>query len=202
MLAVLIYYPVNTIVKYEFCTNVIDIDTDQKSDYMPVLEVLTFPDERLRTIAAPVEKVDDEIKTLVENMFETMKDEQGIGLAATQVNVHKRVVVMDVSEEQNEPYVFINPEIIEKNGSTVSEEGCLSVPNNYAKVDRAEKVKVKALDKNGEPFELEAEGLFAICIQHELDHLKGVLFVDYLSPLKRDRIKKKLEKEARIAARG
>lgn len=169
---------------------------------MPVLEVLTFPDERLRKVAEPVDKVDDEIKTLVENMFETMKDEQGIGLAATQVNVHKRVVVMDVSEEQNEPYVFINPEIIEKDGSTISEEGCLSVPNNYAKVDRAEKVKVKALDKNGESFELEAEGLLAICIQHELDHLKGVLFVDYLSPLKRDRIKKKLEKEARLAARA
>ena len=169
---------------------------------MPVLEVLTFPDERLRTKAETVEKVDDEIKTLVENMFETMKDEQGIGLAATQVNVHKRVVVMDVSEEQNEPYVFINPEIIEKDGSTISEEGCLSVPNNYAKVDRAEKVKVKALDKNGESFELEAEGLLAICIQHELDHLQGVLFVDYLSPLKRDRIKKKLEKEARLAAKA
>jgi len=199
--AVVIYYRINTIVKYEFCTNVIDIDTDQKSDYMPVLEVLTFPDERLRTIAKPVEKVDDKIKTLVANMFETMKDEKGIGLAATQINVHKRVVVMDVSEEQDEPYVFINPEIIEKNGSTVSEEGCLSVPNNYAKVDRAESVKVKALDKNGEPFELEAEGLLAICIQHELDHLNGVLFVDYLSPLKRDRIRKKLEKEARLAAR-
>lgn len=169
---------------------------------MPVLEVLTFPDERLRTKAKPVEDVNDDIKTLVKNMFETMKDEKGIGLAATQVNVHKRVVVMDVSEEQNEPYVFINPIIVEKDGSTISEEGCLSVPNNYAKVDRAEKVKVEALNEKGETFTLEAEGLLAICIQHELDHLEGKLFVDYLSPLKRDRIKKKLEKEARIAARA
>jgi peptide deformylase len=169
---------------------------------MPVLNVLTFPDERLRTVAKPVEKVDATIKTLVKNMFETMKDEKGIGLAATQVDVHKRVVVMDVSEDQNEPYVFINPEITKKSGTTVSEEGCLSVPNNYAKVDRAEKVTVRALNEKGEEFELEAEGLFAICIQHELDHLLGKLFVDYLSPLKRDRIRKKLEKEARIAAKG
>ena len=168
---------------------------------MPVLEVLTFPDERLRTIAKPVEKVDSKIRTLVKDMFETMNDEKGIGLAATQVNVHKRVVVIDVSEEQNEPYVLINPEILEKTGSTVSEEGCLSVPNNYAKVDRAEKVKVRALNEKNETFELEAEGLLAICIQHELDHLQGKLFVDYLSPLKRDRIKKKLEKEARLAAK-
>lgn len=168
---------------------------------MPVLKVLTFPDERLRTIAEPVEKVDDAIKTLVKDMFETMKDEKGIGLAATQVDVHKRVVVMDVSEEQNEPYVFINPQIIEQSGSTISEEGCLSVPNNYAKVDRAEKVTVKALNEKGETFQLEAEGLLAVCIQHELDHLKGKLFVDYLSPLKRNRIKKKLEKEARLAAK-
>ncbi|MGB3725660.1 MAG: peptide deformylase [Glaciecola sp.] len=169
---------------------------------MPVLEVLTFPDERLRTVAEPVEKVDDAIRTLVKDMFETMQDEKGIGLAATQVNVHKRVVVMDVSEEQNEPYVFINPTIVEKSGSTISEEGCLSVPNNYAKVDRAEKVTVSALNENGESFTLEAEGLLAICIQHELDHLQGKLFVDYLSDLKRNRIKKKLEKEARLAARA
>ncbi len=168
---------------------------------MPVLEVLTFPDERLRTKAKTVETVDESIKSLVKDMFETMKDEKGIGLAATQVNVHKRVVVMDVSEEQDNPYVFINPTIVEKSGSTVSEEGCLSVPNNYAKVDRAEHVKVQALNENGESFELEADGLLAICIQHELDHLEGKLFVDYLSPLKRNRIKKKLEKEAKLAAR-
>ena len=131
-----------------------------------------------------------------------MREEKGIGLAATQVNRHVRLVVMDVSEEQNEPRVFINPEIVDKEGSTISEEGCLSVPGNYAKVDRAEKVTVKALDGEGEPYELEADGLLAICIQHELDHLDGKLFVDYLSPLKRQRIRKKLEKEARLAAKA
>jgi len=168
---------------------------------MAVLEVLTFPDERLRTIAKPVDKVDADIKSLVRDMFDTMKDENGIGLAATQVNVHKRVVVMDVSEEQDNPLVFINPVIIHKEGSTISEEGCLSVPNNYAKIDRAEKITVKALNKEGEEFELAADGLLAICIQHELDHLQGKLFVDYLSALKRQRIKKKLEKEAKLAAK-
>ena len=168
---------------------------------MARLEVLTFPDERLRTKAAPVAEVDDEIRQLIDDMFETMKDEKGIGLAATQVNVHKRVVVMDVSEDQDEPRVFVNPTIVEKDGTTVSEEGCLSVPGNYAKVDRAKTIKVSALDRDGESFELEAEGLLAICIQHELDHLDGKLFVDYLSPLKRQRIRKKLEKEARLAAK-
>ena len=169
---------------------------------MAILEVLSFPDERLRTVAKPVEAVDASVKKIVEDMFDTMRDEKGIGLAATQVDIHKRIVVMDVSEEQDTPYVFINPEIIEKDGSTVSEEGCLSVPGNYAKVDRAERVKVKALNIDGETFELEADGLLAICIQHELDHLQGVLFVDYLSPLKRQRIRKKLEKEARLTARA
>lgn len=169
---------------------------------MAILEVLSFPDERLRTVAKPVEGVDASVKEIVKDMFETMRDENGIGLAATQVNIHKRIVVMDVSEGQSEPRVFINPEIIEKSGTTISEEGCLSVPGNYAKVERAETVKVKALDENGEEFELDADGLLAICIQHELDHLKGVLFVDYLSPLKRQRIRKKLEKEARLSARA
>lgn len=169
---------------------------------MAILEVLSFPDERLRTVASPVDTVDDEIKQLVADMFETMKEENGIGLAATQVNRHVQVVVMDVSEEQDEPRVFINPEITSKEGSTISEEGCLSVPGNYAKVERAESITVKALDAEGQPFELEADGLLAICIQHELDHLKGTLFVDYLSPLKRQRIRKKLEKEARLAARA
>ncbi len=135
-------------------------------------------------------------------MFETMKDENGIGLAATQVNRHVQVVVMDVSEEQNEPRVFINPKIVRKDGVTISEEGCLSVPGNYAKVERAESITVEALNEHGEAFELEAEGLLAICIQHELDHLKGKLFIDYLSPLKRQRIRKKLEKEARLAAKA
>ncbi len=169
---------------------------------MAILEVLRFPDERLRTVAKPVEKFDDELKQFVADMFETMTDENGIGLAATQVDRHVQVVVMDVSEEQNNPHVFINPEIIEKQGKVTSEEGCLSVPGNYAKVERAESVKVKAFNEQGEMFELEASGLFAICIQHELDHLKGVLFVDYLSPLKRQRIRKKLEKEARLAAKA
>ena len=169
---------------------------------MAILDVLSFPDERLRTVAKPVEEVNDEIKQLVSDMFETMKDENGIGLAATQVNRHVQVVVMDVSEDQNEPRVFINPEIIRKDGSTISEEGCLSVPGNYAKVERAESITVKALDQNGESFELDAEGLLAICIQHELDHLKGKLFIYYLSPLKRQRIRKKLEKEARLAAKA
>ncbi|MFT5712915.1 MAG: peptide deformylase [Glaciecola sp.] len=168
---------------------------------MTVRTVLTFPDERLRTVATSVEDVNEEIQTLVDDMFDTMKDEKGIGLAASQIDVHKRVVVMDVSEEQNEPRVFINPEIIKVEGSTISEEGCLSVPNNYARVERSEKVTVKALDRDGKPFELEAEGLLAICIQHELDHLKGKLLVDYLSPLKRNRIKTKLEKEAKMATK-
>ncbi len=168
---------------------------------MAILDVLSFPDERLRTVAKPVESVNDEIKQLVSDMFETMRDEKGIGLAATQVDRHVQVVVMDVSENQDTPRVFINPVITEKEGSTISEEGCLSVPNNYAKVDRAERVTVKALDAEGKEFELEADGLLAICIQHELDHLKGKLFIDYLSPLKRQRIRKKLEKEARLAAK-
>ena len=169
---------------------------------MAILDVLQFPDERLRTVAKPIDEVNSEIKQLVADMFETMREEKGIGLAATQVNQHVRLVVMDVSEEQNEPRVFINPEIVNKEGSTISEEGCLSVPGNYAKVDRAEKVTVKALDGEGEPYELEADGLLAICIQYELDHLNGKLFVDYLSPLKRQRIRKKLEKEARLAAKA
>ena len=168
---------------------------------MTVRTVLTFPDERLRTVATSVEDVNEEIQTLVDDMFDTMKDEKGIGLAASQIDVHKRVVVMDVSEEQDEPRVFINPEIIKVEGSTISEEGCLSVPNNYAKVERSEKVTVTALDRDGKPFELEAEGLLAICIQHELDHLKGKLLVDYLSPLKRNRIKTKLEKEPKLATK-
>lgn len=169
---------------------------------MAILDVLSFPDERLRTVAKPVSEVNDEIRQLVSDMFETMKDENGIGLAATQVDRHVQVVVMDVSEDQNEPRVFINPEITHKDGCTISEEGCLSVPGNYAKVERAESITVKALNEHGETFELEAEGLLAICIQHELDHLKGKLFIDYLSPLKRQRIRKKLEKEARLAAKA
>ena len=168
---------------------------------MAVLHVLHFPDERLRTIAKPVATVNAEIQQLVADMIDTMYDENGIGLAATQVNVHQRVVVIDVSEDRNEPMVFINPEIIARSGETSYEEGCLSVPQNYATVERAAEVTVKAQDKNGNWFELKADGLLAICLQHELDHLVGKLFIDYLSPLKRDRIRKKLEKEAKMAQR-
>jgi peptide deformylase len=169
---------------------------------MAILDVLRFPDERLRMVAKKIEKVDKSITVIIADMFDTMRDENGIGLAATQVDVHKQLVVMDVSENQDAPMVFINPEITYKEGKTISEEGCLSVPNNYAQVERAEKITVSALDKTGAPFTLEADGLLAICIQHELDHLKGKLFVDYLSPLKRQRIKTKLEKEARLAIKG
>lgn len=168
---------------------------------MAILDVLRFPDERLRTVAEPITEVNDEIKTLIEDMFETMNDESGVGLAATQVNRHVRMFVLDVSENSDDPHVFINPEILNKEGSMINEEGCLSVPHSYAKVERAEKVTMKALDKDGNEFTKEAEGLMAICMQHELDHLDGKLFVDYLSPLKRERIKKKLEKEARLAAK-
>ncbi|TAA41107.1 peptide deformylase [Corallincola spongiicola] len=169
---------------------------------MAVLEVLHFPDERLRTVASPVPEVNDEVRKIVDDMFETMRDENGVGLAATQVNIHKQIVVMDVSEKSDTPRVFINPVIIARDGIQCNEEGCLSVPGTYASVERAEKVTVEALDRNGEKYQLEAEGLLAICIQHELDHLQGKLFVDYLSPLKRQRIKKKLEKEAKLAARS
>lgn len=167
---------------------------------MAILPVLRFPDQRLRTKAAPVTEVNDKIKNIVSDMFDTMYDENGVGLAATQVDIHQQIVVIDVSEDKEQAYVLINPEIIKRNDETmINEEGCLSVPGCYAKVDRHTKVTVKALDINGDPFELDAEELLSICIQHELDHLKGVLFVDYLSPLKRNRIQKKLEKEAKLA---
>jgi peptide deformylase len=166
---------------------------------MSVLTVLHYPDERLRTIAKPVAAVNAETRQLVADMLETMYAENGIGLAATQVNVHQRVVVIDLSEERNQPQIFINPEITEKSGDTTYEEGCLSVPQNYANVERASEITLKAQDLDGNWFEVKADGLLAICLQHELDHLVGKLFIDYLSPLKRDRIKKKLEKQARAA---
>ncbi|WP_419149102.1 peptide deformylase [Pseudoalteromonas 'SMAR'] len=168
---------------------------------MAKLEVLRFPDERLRTVAKPVTEINDDTRQIVKDMLETMYDENGIGLAATQVDIHQRIVVIDVSEERNEPRVLINPEITKRDGSTTSEEGCLSVPHSYAKVDRAETVTVKAQNEQGEEYELDAEGLLAVCIQHELDHLMGKLFIDYLSPLKRQRIRKKIEKEAKLAAK-
>ncbi|MGY3885742.1 peptide deformylase [Aeromonas aquatica] len=164
---------------------------------MAILDVLRFPDERLRTIAAPVETITPELQQIVDDMFETMYAEEGIGLAATQVDIHQRIIVIDVSENREDQLVLINPEILEQSGSTGIEEGCLSVPGSRALVPRAEWVKVRALDRNGKPFELEADDLLAICIQHEMDHLVGKLFVDYLSPLKRQRIRQKLEKMAR-----
>ncbi|MBA6329006.1 peptide deformylase [Colwellia sp. MB02u-6] len=166
---------------------------------MAILPVLRFPDEKLRTKAQPVTEVNDEIRNIISNMFETMYDENGVGLAATQVDIHQRIVVIDVSENKEHPYVLINPEITHKSNDTIiNEEGCLSVPGCYAKVDRSIDVTVTALDENGKAFTLDGEELLAICIQHELDHLNGILFVDYLSPLKRQRFKKKLEKEARL----
>lgn len=161
---------------------------------MALLDILHYPDERLRNKAKPVAVVDDSIRKLVDDMFETMYHAPGIGLAAIQVNVAKRVIVVDVSAEKNQPLCFINPEILAKDGIEQHEEGCLSVPGFYEIVERAEHIKVRALDRDGNSFELETGELLAICIQHEIDHLDGKLFVDYLSPLKRQRIKKKLEK--------
>src|SRR3954468_11601639 len=167
---------------------------------MALLPILEFPDPRLRTRAQPVTEVDDALRTLIDDMFHTMYAAPGIGLAATQVNVHKRVIVIDVSESHDEPVVLINPEILAREGMEEMEEGCLSVPGVYDKVSRAERIRVRTLDRQGRQVEFEAEGLLAVCIQHEMDHLDGKLFVDYLSELKRTRIRKKLEKERREEA--
>ena len=168
---------------------------------MAKLNILEFPDPRLRTVAKPVETVDDAIRQLVADMFETMYDAPGIGLAATQVNVHQRVIVIDVSEEKNQPLVFINPEVAVLGDETADcEEGCLSVPGFSETVSRPAKVKINAINEQGEAFELLPSDLLAVCVQHEIDHLNGKLFVDYLSPLKRQRIRSKLEKEQRIGA--
>jgi peptide deformylase len=161
---------------------------------LSILTILEFPDERLRKKAAVVRRVDDNIKKLVDDMLDTMYQAHGVGLAATQVDVHQQVIVIDVSDEKNDPLYLINPVIIEKNGIKESEEGCLSVPGFFEKVDRAEYIKVRALNREGQSFEFVATELLAICVQHEMDHLNGKLFVDYISPLKRQRIKKKLEK--------
>jgi peptide deformylase len=166
---------------------------------MAKLDILHYPDPRLHLVAKPVKQVDERIKKLVADMAETMYAAPGIGLAATQVNVHERVIVIDLSETKDQLRVFINPEIVAKEGETEYEEGCLSVPGIYDKVTRAERITVRALDRHGEPFELTADGLLAICIQHEMDHLAGKVFVEYLSPLKRNRIKSKLSKLAREA---
>lgn len=169
---------------------------------MALLTILEYPDPRLRTRASPVEQVDDDIRQLIDDMLETMYSAKGIGLAATQVDVHQRVLVADVSEERNQPAVFINPVIVKQDGVEVMEEGCLSVPGIYEKVERAEHIRVEALDRHGKEFELETDGLLAVCVQHEIDHLDGKLFVDYLSELKRQRIRKRLEKERRQNAAG
>lgn len=161
---------------------------------MAILNVLHFPDPRLRNKALPVENVDDNIRSLIDSMFETMYDAPGIGLAAVQVNVPKRVIVVDISEEKNAPQCFINPQILAREGEEQFEEGCLSVPGIYEPVKRSKSIKVQALDREGKPFELETDGLLAVCIQHEMDHLDGKLFVDYLSEIKRTRIRKKMEK--------
>ena len=164
---------------------------------MARLPIIEFPDPRLRTVARPVKEVDTRIRQLIDDMFETMYAAPGIGLAATQVDVHERLLVLDVSEDKTAPLVFINPEILESTGSQVYQEGCLSVPGIFAEVKRAERIAVKALDRDGQEFELEAEGLLAVCIQHEMDHLAGKVFVDYLSPLKRELVRKKLAKQRR-----
>ncbi len=164
---------------------------------MALLKILEFPDPRLRTKATSVELVDDKLRALIDDMFETMYAAPGIGLAATQVDVHKRLLVTDVTPDKSEPHALINPEILEKDGVTVSDEGCLSVPGYYEEVERAEHIRLRFLDRDGQQQEMEAEGLLAICIQHEMDHLDGKLFVDYLSEAKRQRIRKKLEKNRR-----
>lgn len=161
---------------------------------MGILTILEFPDERLRKKAAVVKTVDDKIRKLADDMLETMYQSHGVGLAATQVDVHQRVIVIDISEEKDGPLLLINPEIMEKDGIKESEEGCLSVPGFFEKVERAEHIRVKALNREGQSFEFEARDLLAVCVQHEMDHLNGKLFVDYISALKRQRIKKKLEK--------
>jgi len=169
---------------------------------MSLLTILEFPDPRLRTVAEPVGQVDDEVRRLVDDLFETMYAAKGIGLAATQVNVHRRVLVMDVSEDRSEPRVFINPEIIEFSDPGPTQEGCLSVPGIYDGVERPLQVEVRALDRDGTSRTLRCEGLLAVCIQHEMDHLMGKVFVEYLSPLKRNRIKTKMLKLQREMARG
>jgi peptide deformylase len=164
---------------------------------MARLPILEYPDPRLRIRAEPVTEVDTEIRRLIDDMFETMYAAPGIGLAASQVDVHKRLLVLDVSEERNQPFCLINPEILSAEGSINAEEGCLSVPGMYEYVDRAQKIRVRALNSAGDLFEIEAEDLLAVCIQHEIDHLDGKLFVDYLSEMKRQRLKKKLRKKAK-----
>jgi peptide deformylase len=166
---------------------------------MAIRKILEYPDPRLRIRAKPVTQVDDRVRQLIDDMFETMYAAPGIGLAATQVDAHSRIIVVDVSENRDQPHAFINPVITSASGSIESDEGCLSVPGFYEPVARAERIHVAALDRDGQPFEVELEGLLAICVQHECDHLEGKLFVDYLSNLKRSRIRRKLEKQHQTA---
>jgi len=166
---------------------------------MALLSIIEYPDPRLKKVASPVAAVTPEIRKLVADMAETMYAAPGVGLAATQVDVHKRVIVIDISERKDELRVFINPELLSAEGEAECEEGCLSVPGYYDKVTRAARIRVRALDGNGAPFELDAEGLLAVCVQHEMDHLKGKVFVEYLSPLKRARLAAKLRKKQRLA---
>ena len=167
---------------------------------MPLLPILRYPDSRLKKIAVPISLIDDRIRKLASDMAETMYEAPGIGLAATQVDVHKQLIVIDASETRDQLLVLINPELIECNGAQVSEEGCLSVPGIYDKVERAERVVVRYLDLHGSPQKIAAEGLLAVCLQHEMDHLKGKVFVEHLSSLKQTRIKAKLLKQSRITA--
>jgi peptide deformylase len=165
---------------------------------MTIRKILHYPDPRLRRKALPVDAVDDEIQTLIDDMAETMYQAPGIGLAAPQIDVSKRVLIIDISEAKNDLRVFVNPELLTQEGEQTTEEGCLSVPGVYDEITRAEKITVRALDRDGKPFELETEGLLATCVQHEIDHLDGKLFVDYLSRLKRQRVRKKIEKQQRL----
>jgi peptide deformylase len=181
-------------------TNLLRADQQSQGDTVSALTIIEFPDPRLRTVAQPVERFDDELRQFVDDMYETMYSANGVGLAATQVNVHKRVLVADMSEGRDEPLVLINPELLEKEGEQVYQEGCLSFPGAYADVTRALRVKVRAQDVTGKEFILDLEGALAVCIQHEMDHLLGKVFVDYLSPLKRTMLLKRLEKSRRQSA--
>lgn len=167
---------------------------------MALLDILVYPDPRLRRKALSVPEVDDQVRALIDDMVETMYAAPGIGLAAVQVNAPQRIIIVDISETKDDLHVFVNPKIVARDGAQCVEEGCLSVPGVFAPVDRAETITVQALDRDGQPFELHAEGLLAVCIQHEIDHLDGKVFVDYLSRLKQDRIRKRLEKQARKAS--
>jgi len=169
---------------------------------MTKLVILEYPDPRLRKTAAPVASVDDAVRQLADDMLETMYSAKGVGLAATQVDVHKRLIVLDLSDGRDQPLVLINPELLKAEGSGPGEEGCLSLPGIYDKLSRATQIRVRALDRDGAPFEMDAEGLLAVCIQHEMDHLEGKLFVDYLSELKRQLIRRRLEKERKQRSTG